>query len=391
LGRAERRARVLPGAVVALGAVSLLTDVSSEMIFSLLPAFLAARFPGAPLVLGTMEGLAELVSSGLKLLSGRWADRTARLRRLVVAGYSVSALARPLMAVVTRWWQPLLVRSADRVGKGVRTSPRDALIARWVPVEGRARAFSFHRGMDHLGAALGAAVAMGLTALAFRPEQVFVWSAVPGLAAVVALAFTRDPPAAAPGPAPSVKVPARAWRFLAPVALFGLANSTDAFLLLKLSEQGAAPATLPFAWLLLHVVKSSVSYPAGWAADRLGPGRVVLVGWFLYAASYAGLALSPSVPVTLGVMAFYGLYHALSEGAEKSLLTQLVPAEAQGSAFGLYHSISGVAALVAGVLFGALWTRAGSAAAFFTAGGTAAGAAVMLLVLRPRPLAPAAR
>ncbi|HYV46897.1 MAG TPA: MFS transporter [Myxococcaceae bacterium] len=393
MGRAERRAgAVLPGAVVALGVVSLLTDISSEMIFSLLPAFLAARFPGAPLVLGTMEGLAELVSSGLKLLSGRWADRTARLRRLVVAGYSVSALARPLMAVVTRWWQPLLVRSADRVGKGVRTSPRDALIARWVPVEGRARAFSFHRGMDHLGAALGAAVAMGLTALALRPEQVFVWSAVPGLAAVVALVFTRDPPAPVPGlTLASAKVPTSAWRFLAPVVLFGLANSTDAFLLLKLSEQGAALATLPFAWLLLHVVKASASYPAGWAADRLGPGRVVLVGWFLYAASYAGLAVSPSVPVTLGVMALYGLYHALSEGAEKSLLTQLVPAEAHGSAFGLYHSISGVAALVAGVLFGALWTRAGSAAAFLTAGGTAAGAAVMLMALRPRPLAPAAR
>ena len=389
---AERRAAVLPRAVVALGVVSLLTDVSSEMIFSLLPAFLAARFPGAPLVLGTMEGLAELVSSGLKLLSGRWADRTSRLRRLVVAGYVVSASARPLMAVVARWWQPLLVRSADRVGKGVRTSPRDALIARWVPPRERARAFGFHRGMDHLGAALGAAVAMGMTALAFRPEQVFVASAVPGFAAVVALAFTKDPPAPAPdgsSPAPApgrAKVPPSAWRFLAPVALFGLANSTDAFLLLKLAEQGAAPATLPFAWLLLHVVKSSASYPAGWLADRMGPGRVVLAGWLLYATSYAGLALSPSVPVTLGVMAFYGLYHALSEGAEKSLLTQITPPEAHGSAFGLYHSLSGVAALAAGVLFGALWTREGSAAAFFTAGGTAAGAAVMLMALRPRPV-----
>src|SRR5262245_21829044 len=207
------------------------------MIFSLLPAFLAARFPGAPLVLGTMEGLAELVSSGLKLLSGRWADQSARLRRLVIAGYSLSTITRPLMAVVVRWWQPLLVRSVDRVGKGVRTPPRDAMIARWVPVQARARAFSFHRGMDHLGAALGAAVAMGLTAALLRPEQVFLASAVPGAVALAALAFTRDAPPASGAPAAadpsSARVPASAWRFLAPVALFALANSTDAFLLLK--------------------------------------------------------------------------------------------------------------------------------------------------------------
>lgn len=378
---------MLPRAVVALGVVSLLTDISSEMIFSLMPAFLAARFPAAPLVLGTMEGLAELVASGLKLLSGVWADRAKSLKRLVLAGYSVSAVARPLMAVVTRWWQPLVVRSLDRVGKGVRTSPRDALIARWVPAERRARAFSFHRGMDHAGAALGAAVAMGLTALALRPEQVFVASIVPGAAALVALAFTADPPAPPAPPVaralPAVKVPAAAWRFLAPSALFGLANATDAFLLLKLTEQGAAPALLPFAWLLLHVVKSSVSYPAGWLADRLGPRRVVLAGWGLYAASYVGLAFSPSVAATLGVTAFYGLYHALSEGAEKALLTQLTPPEAHGKAFGLYHSIAGVAALAAGLLFGGLWTRFGSAAAFLTAGGTAAGAALLLLALRP--------
>jgi len=390
---------VLPRAVVALGVVSLLTDVSSEMIFSLLPAFLAARFPGAPLVLGAMEGLAELVSSGLKLLSGHWADRARSLKRLVIAGYAVSTVARPLMAVVTRWWQPLLVRSADRVGKGVRTSPRDALIARWVPVEARARAFGFHRGMDHLGAALGAAVALALTAAGFTPELVFVWSAIPGAAALGALAFTGDPPPAAAverdlsevPTAGSAAVPRSAWRFLAPVALFGLANSTDAFLLLRLAEQGAGVTVLPFAWLLLHVVKASVSFPAGWAADRLGPGRVVLAGWLLYAASYAGLALSTSWATTVGVIAFYGLYHALSEGAERSLLTQLVPPAALGRAFGLYHSICGVAALVAGLLFGAVWTRAGGAVAFLLAGGTAAFAAALLLLLRPRSLAPAAR
>jgi MFS family permease len=186
-------------------------------------------------------------------------------------------------------------------------------------------------------------------------------------------------------------VPGSAWRFLAPVALFGLANSTDAFLLLKLTEEGAATTTLPFAWLLLHAVKAAASYPAGWLADRLGASRLVLAGWVLYAASYAGLALSRSVAQTVAVIAFYGLYHALSEGAEKALLTQLTPPGTHGRAFGLYHSISGVAALAAGLLFGALWTRSGSPVAFWTAGGMAAGAAAMLVALRPRPLTPAAR
>jgi MFS family permease len=298
-----------------------------------------------------------------------------------------------------------VVRSLDRVGKGVRTSPRDAMIARWVPPGARARAFGFHRGMDHLGAALGAAVAMGLVAAGLRMEQVFVASALPGVAAVAALAFARDPPApavaqgsagsgagagAGAGIAPAL--PRRVWRFLAPVALFGLANSTDAFLLLKLTEQGAAPALLPLSWLLLHAVKASASYPAGWLADRLGPGRVVPAGWLLYAASYAGLALSPSWGFTMGVIGIYGAYHALSEGAERSLLTSLSPPGAHGRAFGWYHSLSGVAALAAGVLFGELWTRAGSPAAFAVAGATAAVAAALLLLLRPgspAPLAPA--
>ncbi len=377
----------LPRAVVLLGLVSLLTDVSSEMIFPLLPAFLAARFPAAPLLLGAMEGLSDLVSALLKYRSGLWADRARRLKPLVLLGYGVSSLARPLMAFVTLAWQPLLIRSLDRVGKGVRSSPRDAIIAHSVPEGARGRAFGFHRGMDHAGAALGALVAMVLVAWGLRAEQVFLAAAVPGFLALLCVIIVPEPPRApleeGQG-AGLVPVPRRLAYYLVPVVLFGVANSTDAFLLLKLTEEGAPAALLPMAWLLLHVVKAAVSYPAGWLADRLGSSRVVLAGWGLYALSYVALSQVRGVPGTLAVMAFYGLYHALAEGAEKSLLTSLVPSAVRGRAFGLYNGLTGGASLAAGLLFGAVWTRWGSAPAFLFAGLLAAVSAVLLGVLLPR-------
>lgn len=386
MARESSRA-ALPPTVVALGVVSLLTDISSEMIFPLLPAFLAARVSGAPLVLGAMEGVAELISSALKYVSGRWADRVPRLKPLVMAGYGLSAAARPLMALVTQWWQPLLIRSADRVGKGVRTSPRDAMISHWVPEGARARAFGFHRAMDHGGAALGAGLALALAWAGMAVEHIFLASAIPGALAVAAVAFAREPLRPVPqagGAAALEPVPRRLWSYLVPVTIFGLANATDGFLLLLLTEQGAAAPLLPLAWLVLQAVKSIASFPGGWVADRLGPAKVVLAGWSLYALSYGALAFSPGVGFTFGAIAFYGLYHALAEGAEKAVLVGLTPAAARGRAFGLYHGLTGGASLAAGLLFGALWSGWGSKAAFLTAGGIAAGSALLLLVLLPR-------
>ncbi|HEY0093780.1 MAG TPA: MFS transporter, partial [Archangium sp.] len=237
---AAPRADRLPRTVWVLGVVSLLTDISSDMIFPLLPAFLAARFPAAPVLLGTMEGLADLVSSVLKYQSGVWADRARRLKPMVLLGYGLSSLTRPLMALVTLPWQPIAIRALDRVGKGMRSSPRDALIAHSVDPSMRGRAFGFHRGMDHAGAAVGALAAMLLVAVGLRVEQVFYVAAVPGLLAVVAILLVREP--ARPAPAASralAPVPGRFAYYLVPVTLFGVANSTDAFLLLKLTEEGA--------------------------------------------------------------------------------------------------------------------------------------------------------
>ena len=376
----------LPRAVVALGLVSLFTDVGSDMIFPLLPAFLAARFPDAPLLLGSMEGLAELVAAIFKWWSGRWADRAHRLRPLVVAGYSISATVRPLMGLVTAWWQPLLIRSTDRIGKGIRSSPRDAMISAWVPEGGRGRAFGFHRAMDNGGAALGALLAAALVGAGLKVETVFLTAAIPGAVSIATLLFVAEPERKVPVAADRqalAPVPGRLFAYLGPVALFGLANSTDAFLLLKLTAEGAAPQLLPLAWLMLQAVKSVVSFPAGWVADRLGSASVVAWGWALYAVSYLGLALVHSIPATLAVIAFYGLYHGFSEGAERALLASLAPPESIGRAFGLYYALGGVAALVAGLGFGALWNWMGQSAAFLSAAVTAGTATVLLVALLP--------
>ncbi len=379
----------LPRTVWVLGVVSLLTDISSDMIFPLLPAFLAARFPAAPVLLGTMEGLADLVAAVLKYQSGAWADRARRLKPMVLLGYGLSSLTRPLMALVTLPWQPIAIRALDRVGKGVRSSPRDALIAHSVDPSMRGRAFGFHRGMDHAGAAVGALAAMLLVAVGLRVEQVFYVAAVPGLLAVVALLLVREPPRPAPVASRALApVPGRLAYYLVPVTLFGVANSTDAFLLLKLTEEGAPAELLPLAWLVLQAVKSAVSFPAGRLADRLGASRLVLAGWSLYALSYFALAGARGVALTMVVIAIYGLYHALAEGAEKSLLTALVPAEARGRAFGLYNGLSGGASLAAGLLFGALWTTWGSTTAFVTAGALAGLSALLLVLLLPRARPP---
>ena len=376
----------LPRAVVALGLVSLFTDVGSDMIFPLLPGFLAARFPDAPLLLGSMEGLAELVAAIFKWWSGRWADRAHRLRPLVVAGYSISATVRPLMGLVTAWWQPLLIRSTDRIGKGIRSSPRDAMISAWVPEGGRGRAFGFHRAMDNGGAALGALLAAALVGAGLKVETVFLTAAIPGAVSIATLLFVAEPERKVPVAADRqalAPVPGRLFAYLGPVALFGLANSTDAFLLLKLTAEGAAPQLLPLAWLMLQAVKSVVSFPAGWVADRLGSASVVAWGWALYAVSYLGLALVHSIPATLAVIAFYGLYHGFSEGAERALLASLAPPESIGRAFGLYYALGGVAALVAGLGFGALWNWMGQSAAFLSAAVTAGTATVLLVALLP--------
>jgi MFS family permease len=333
-----------------------------------------------------MEGLADATAAALKYVSGRWVDRGVRLKPLVVGGYVLASVARPLMGFATQPWQPIAIRVTDRVGKGLRTSPRDAMIARLSSEGARGRAFGFDRAMDNLGAALGALTALLLTALGIPLGHIFFWAGAPAALAVVAALLTQEPagPSSRQADGRQEALPSRVWAYLVPVTLFGLGNSTDAFVLLKLSEQGAAPALLPVAWLILNGVKAAVSYPAGVVADRLSSARVVLTGWVLYALSYLLLAFATSVPATMVVIAFYGLYHAMSEGAEKALLVELVPGPARGRALGLYNGLGGGAVLLAGFAFGAVWTSYGSKTAFLGAAGVAGVSAFLLAVLLPR-------
>jgi len=385
----------LPPTVRGLGLVSLLTDTSSEAIFPLLPAFLAT-LGASNAFIGVIEGGAELVANVLKYTTGVIADRRARLKPLVLVGYGVSTVLRPLVAFAAAPWHVLVVRIGDRVGKGVRTSPRDALIAAATDPAIRGRAYGFHRAMDHAGAALGTLLAAGLlwamgathagAASADAMRTVFLWAAVPGVAAMVALALTREPPRPAPvaaAGAPTALPPALK-RALLPVVLFAFANATDAFILVKAARLGASPVLAPLLWLVLHMVKASTATFGGELADRYGRRNALALGWTVYAVTWGAVGFAGTIHLLFVLTAVYGTSHGLVEGAEKALIAQLAGGAGRGKAFGAYNMLIGFAALAASSAFGFVWDRFGGATAFAASGAFALVAAGALLALVPR-------
>jgi len=381
----------LPRNVLLFGAVSLLADISSDMVMPLLPAFLVGLGANAAFI-GVVEGTAEATAALLKYVSGRWADRVRRLLPLAIAGYALAALARPFLAFARAPWQVLAIRSIDRVGKGIRTSPRDKLLAASTPRERLAEAFAFHRGMDHAGAALGPLVAAGL--LIVWPEQirrVFLLASIPGIAAVLLLLTVRESPretaSGRQDPAVAARVPPT---LLAAIALFTLGNSTDALLILRAQTLGIATAQLPLLWALLHLARSLLSWPAGRVADRLGRRRTLVAGWLWYAACYAGFALARAPWHAWALFAAYGLVAALTEGAERALIADAVPPEARGRALGLYNLITGAGLLTASVVAGYVWDRFSPASALLLGAALAvAASAVLAPASRPTGRAPA--
>lgn len=368
------------GNVLALAAVSFLTDASSEIIAPLLPLFLVGTLGTSVRMVGLIEGAAEAVAALLKLASGWWSDRVARRKPLIVAGYSIASVVRPLVALAQSGSQVLAIRLVDRVGKGIRGAPRDALLAASVPVAQRGRAFGFHRAADHAGAVVGPLIALAcLQGLGMPIRHVFWVAAVPGaLAVLVALVFVRErrlapaepdtaarsTPAVASTTATKTPLPRAFWSGLAPMVLFTLGNSTDAFLLLRASQLGVPTALIPLLWVVLHVVKSASSTPGGALSDRLGRRPLIVTGWGLYAAVYAGFALAETQWQAWVLFAVYGAVFGLTEGSEKALVADLVPATQRGTAFGWYHALLGVAALPASIVFGAVWDRWSSGTAF---------------------------
>jgi MFS family permease len=384
----------LPLTVLALGATSCFTDVGSEMIFPLLPAFVAS-LGASPTFLGLVEGAADATASLLKLASGYVADLVPRKKPLVLFGYGIAALVRPLMALASAPWHVLAVRLSDRVGKGLRSSPRDVLLAKAVPASQAGRAFGLHRAMDHAGAVVGPLLATALLSLGLPMRQVFAVSLLPGLCSLVALQFVRDPGVAvkttqaAPEPAgasePRVKpaLPASFWRYLAIILLFSLGNSSDAFLLLRAHELGVETLLLPTLWVVLHISKLVSSYLGGALSDRAPRPRLIVLGWTIYAATYLGLGMAHAAWQVWALFLVYGVYYGLTEPSEKAIIRDIAPPEAQGRAFGLYNFVVGASAVPAGLLTGLVWQSASPRVALALGAGIAAAASLALTAWSP--------
>ncbi|MGE5413155.1 MAG: MFS transporter [Syntrophomonadaceae bacterium] len=384
--------------------MSFLSDVASDMIYPLLPEFLTRTLNAGPAALGLIEGVAEATASLMKAVSGWWSDRARRRKPLVVLGYSIAAAARPLVGIASSSAQVLAIRFADRVGKGIRTSPRDALLADIVPEGERGRAYGIQRAMDNAGAVAGPLLAAFLLRFVFRDERsVFLLAFVPGLLAILVLVTRvreprRETAAGAPArPAPkSAPLPGRLKAVLAIFAVFALASSTDAFLLLKAGDSGIPLWQVPLLWAFFNGVKAATGVPGGVLADRMGHVRTILVGWAVYAAAYAGFAFASSARQVWGLFAFYALFYALTEGAERALVADLVGARARGRAFGAFHASVGLASLPASLFFGIWWKVFGPRVAFLIGAALAGIAAVALTVWwrtgprRPRAAGPAA-
>jgi MFS family permease len=361
----------LPRTVIALGAVSLLTDASSEMIYPLLPVFLSSVLGAGPLAIGAIEGAAESVASLLKLASGWWSDRLPRRKALVVIGYGIASVVRPLTGLAQNVGQVLAIRLTDRAGKGIRGAPRDALIADAVDASQRGRAYGFHRAADHAGAVAGPVMAYALlTWGGLHLRTVFLLAAIPAAAAMLALVFgvkesrravatkEKTPTLAREG------LDRRFWSYLAVLLLFTLGNSTDALLILRATELGVSTALVPVLWAVLHVVKSASSTPGGVLSDRLGRRPLIIAGWMVYGAVYLGFAMASATWHAWALFIAYGLYFGLTEGVEKALVADLVAAEVRGAAFGWYNLTIGLGALPASLIFGALYQAFGAPVAF---------------------------
>jgi MFS family permease len=356
--------------VLALGAVSFFTDVASEMMYPLLPLFLATVLGASASFIGVIEGAAESVASLLKLASGWWSDRANSRKGLVVAGYAIASIVRPFTAATSSAAQVLGIRVTDRVGKGIRSTPRDALIAESVDPSMRGRAFGFHAAADNAGAVVGPLVAFGVLYQWHTPLRTVFWlTAIPGaLAMLVLWLFVRDVPhrgeASCPPKMFGADLPGRFWGYLAVVFAFTLGNSTDAFLLLRAQQLGVPIFLAPILWALLNFIKSATGTYGGGLSDRIGRRPLIVGGWLLYAAVYLAFSLAHAAWQAWALFAIYGVFYGMTEGTEKAMVVDIVPSHRKGTALGWYNLAIGIGALPASLIFGAIWDRVGAPAAF---------------------------
>jgi MFS family permease len=386
-GRFDKFFSGITGNVLILGLVSLFTDISSEMIYPLLPLFLTTVLGGGPAFLGLIEGVAESTASILKLVSGIMSDRIQRRKNLVLAGYGLSALARPLIALATSPLAVLFIRFGDRVGKGIRTSPRDALIADSIDPAIRGKAYGFHRSLDNAGAIIGPLTATFLLTWFVKDLRTVFWfSAIPGGVSVLLIVLkVREMKIASGNRRASGFIrtlpSGRLRTYLIILLLFTLGNSSDAFLLLRAGQLGVTMARIPLLWTFFNLVKMCATMPFGSLSDRIGRRGIIVSGWGVYALSYIGFAFASTELHVWLLFAFYGLFYGLTEGVEKALLADIAEPSERGAAFGWYNFAIGIGALPASLIFGFIWQRQSSFAAFGFGAAIAFMAAVLLLLL----------
>ncbi len=373
--------------IIILGLASLLTDLSSEMVYPLLPLFLTQTLGASPAILGLIEGIAESVASLLRVFSGYVSDRIGRRKPLAIAGYAASTIGKLFLVVATAWPTVLAGRLVDRFGKGIRTAPRDALIADSSDPARWGRAYGLHRAMDTLGASLGVIAAIVLLrSAAGNFRAIFLWSLIPAALGVAVLFLARDVGADRICPtAPTLRwsvLPARLRAYLLAVFLFTLGNSSNQFLLLRAQNLGAATTSVLVLYLVFNIAYAAVAYPAGRLSDRLGRRTLLVSGYALYGLVYLGFALTRH-PAWLWVLfPVYGLYMGVSEGVEKALVADLAPAPIRATAIGLHATLVGVGLLPASLLAGWLWTSFGPAIPFYFGGvlGLTAAASLCLIL-----------
>jgi MFS family permease len=388
----------LPRPVWLLGWVSFFTDTATEMVYPLLPLFLTRTLGAGAMSLGIIEGVAEAANSVLKILSGRLTDKWGTPKPIVLVGYVLSSAMRPLIGLASSWTHVLTLRFADRLGKGIRGAPRDAMLATFASPEQRGRIYGFHRAMDHAGAVLGPLLATAF--LYFYPENyrtLFALTIIPGIIVVILLlrlpnVRTTAPPQSVSArnsqlPTPNSQRRANGQRptpnadlvrALSIILLFSLGNASDAFLLLRLTDLGIAAVWVPLLWSALHVVKVGSSVIGGELSDRFGRRAMIGLGWIVYALVYAGFGFFDTPALVIAVFLSYGLYFGFTEGVEKAWIADLADASERGTAFGYYNAVLGVGSLIASLLFGFIWTRVSPHAAFLTGSALALIASALL-------------
>ena len=378
----------LPRTVWLLGLISLLNDAASDMIYPLVPLYVASVLMAGPRALGLIEGVAEAAGSLLKLGAGVLADRIRRIKPFVVAGYGLAGIARPLIGITTSWTGVLFFRFVDRVGKGLRSAPRDALLAASVAPQQRGLAYGLHRGMDNAGAVVGPLVAAALLAAGLSLRQVFLLAFVPAVLVLLMALRLREPPRADPDPPAKAafdwrfsRLPACYRRYLFALALFTLGNSSNMFLLLRAQDLGLDASRITLLWALFSAVAALGAVPLSAWSDRIGRKRLIVAGWAGYAVLYAAMGTTRIDAALLWlVFPLYGLVTAAIEGSERALVADMVPAAQSGTAFGWYYLVTGLLLLPASAIFGSLWQGGTPLLAF----GFSAACAILAILVLPR-------